>query len=142
MRHNVYGKKLSRSKNEREALFKGLVRSLILYGYIQTTEAKAKAIKGLVDKIISQAKNKDSKRLVQSYLTQKDVQRKLFEKTVKNLNSRTSGYTSMIKLGPRPGDGAPMVRLNLLVDQNKPDKSAISKPVNRNTDTPKSKKGN
>lgn len=131
MRHRVYGKKLGRNKDERDNLFKNLVRSLILHGSISTTESKAKAIKGLVDRIITQAKNKDTKRLVLSYLTQKDIQDKLFKEIVPATKSRTSGYTSMVRMGQRQGDGSLMVKMSLLVDQIKSDKSAgqsISKP--------------
>ncbi|MBI2334821.1 hypothetical protein HYU96_03380 [Candidatus Daviesbacteria bacterium] len=91
MRHKVYGKHLGRDKNERTALFKNLVQSLFLHGSIQTTQAKAKAIKGLVDKIINKSKPKDPR-----------------------FRSRTSGYTSIVNLGPRKGDGAMMVKMTLL----------------------------
>lgn len=99
MRHKVYGKHLGRDKNERTALFKNLIGSLILHGSITTTEAKAKAIKGLVDKKINQAKKgKDSR----------------FKEIIPRLKNRTSGYISLIKLGPRQGDGAKMVKMSLL----------------------------
>lgn len=116
MRHKVYGKKLGRDKDQRKALFKGLVRSLLLHGTITTTASKAKAIKGLVDKVISQAKSKDTRRLVSSYLVQKEVQKKLFDEVVPSLKSRTSGFTSLVKLGQRSGDGAMMVRMSLLTE--------------------------
>ena len=109
MRHKVYGRKLGRNKAERNSLFKNLLESLILHGFIQTTEAKAKAIKGLTDKIINQAKNKESRRLVQS--------ERLVKEILPRLKSRTSGYTSLVKLGPRQGDGAMMVRMSLLVEE-------------------------
>lgn len=101
MRHNVNGKKLGRDKNERTALFKNLVRSLILHGSIITTEVKAKAIKGLVDKMINQAKKKST--------TQ-------FKEIIPRLKTRVSGYTSVVKLGPRQGDGAMMVKMSLLLE--------------------------
>lgn len=129
MRHRVYGKKLSRSKNERFALFKNLVRALILYSSIKTTEAKAKAIKGLVDKIINQAKSRDTQRLLQSFLTQKQVREKLTTEVIPSLKDRTSGYTSLVKLGPRQGDGAMMVRMSLLRSEPKPAEGA--KPEKR-----------
>lgn len=104
MRHKVYGKHLGRDKNERTALFKNLIGSLILHGSITTTEAKAKAIKGLVDKMINQAKKKPDP---------------LFKDIVPRLKSRTSGYTSLIRLGPRQGDGAMIVKLSLLLEEAK-----------------------
>lgn len=116
MRHKVYGKHLGRSKDQRTALFKSLVRSLILEESIKTTQPKAKAIKGLVDKIINQAKSPISKRLVSQFLTQKQVQEKLTKEILPRVKSRSSGYTSLVKLGPRLGDGAMMVKMSLLLD--------------------------
>lgn len=87
MRHRVYGKKLGRNKNERTALFKNLVRELLLHGTITTSETKAKAIKGLVDKIINLTKSK---------------------------NTRKSGYTQLVRLGTRLGDQAMMVKMSLI----------------------------
>ncbi len=117
MRHKVYGKHLGRNKNERTGLFRSLVGSLILNGEIVTTESKAKAIKGLVDKIISQAKVKNTQRLVASFLTQKSVQEKLFNEVVPAVSKRTSGFTSVVKLGRRPGDAAMKVRMSLLTEK-------------------------
>lgn len=116
MRHKVYGTHLGRDKNERTALFKNLVGSLILYGQIKTTQAKAKAIKGLIDKIINQAKNPVTRRLMQAFLVSKKIQEKLIKEIVPLLKSRTSGYTSIVKVGQRQGDGAMMVRISLLTE--------------------------
>lgn len=102
MRHNVNGKKLGRDKNERTALFKNLVRSLVLHGSITTTEAKAKAIKGLIDKTINQAKKSPSL---------------LYKEIIPRLRTRSSGYTSVVKLGSRQGDGAMMVKMSLLLEE-------------------------
>lgn len=87
MRHRVYGKKLGRNTNERTGLFKSLVQQLLLHGTITTTQAKAKAIKGQVDKIINLAKSKDT---------------------------RKSGHTQLIRLGARLGDQAMMVKMSLI----------------------------
>lgn len=105
MRHKVYGTHLGRDKNERAALFKNLVGSLILNGSITTTEAKAKAIKGLVDKVINRP---------QTFSISKKIQDKLIKEVVPALKSRTSGYTSMVRVGQRQGDGAMMVKMSLL----------------------------
>lgn len=118
MRHSVYGKKLGRDKNQRTALLKSLVRSLILSEKIQTTEAKARFIKGFVDKIINQAKNPVSRRLVSQFLVQKDASEKLINEILPKVQSRTSGYTSVIKLGFRQGDGAMIVQMSLLLEEN------------------------
>ncbi|MBI2593697.1 50S ribosomal protein L17, partial [Candidatus Daviesbacteria bacterium] len=103
MRHRVYGKHLGRDKDQRSALFKSLVRSLILEESIKTTQPKAKAVKGLVDKIINQAKSQTSKRLVSQFLIQKSAAEKLMKEILPRVKSRTSGYTSLVKLGPRLG---------------------------------------
>lgn len=131
MRHKVYGKHLSRDKDQRTALFKSLVRSLILEESIKTTQPKAKAIKGLVDKIITQAKSETSKRLVSQFLIHKPVAEKLTKVILPRVKSRTSGYTSVVKLGPRLGDGAMMVKLSLILDE-------VKAPVKKEA-TPKAK---
>lgn len=119
MRHRVYGKHLGRSKDQRTALFKSLVRSLILEESIKTTLPKSKAVKGLVDKIITQAKSETSKRLVAQFLTHKTVLDKLNNEILPRVGSRTSGYTSVVKLGPRLGDGAMIVKMSLILDESK-----------------------
>ncbi len=119
MRHRVYGKHLSRDKNERTALFKSLIGSLFINGTIETTQSKASAIKGLVDKIITQAKNKNTQRLVQSFLINKQIEEKLIKEIAPALKTRNSGYTSVIKLGNRLGDGAMVVRMSLMGEISK-----------------------
>jgi large subunit ribosomal protein L17 len=119
VRHRVYGKHLGRSKDQRTALFKSLVRSLILEESIKTTEPKAKAVKGLVDKIITQAKSPTSKRMVSQFLVHKVVTDKLDQELLPRMQSRTSGYTSMVKLGARLGDGAMMVKLSLILEESR-----------------------
>ena len=130
MRHNVYGAHLGRNKNQRTALFKGLVQSLILSESIQTTESKAKAVKGLVDKIINQAKDTSSRRLVSQFLATKSTQDRLVKDILPRLKDRTSGYTSVVRLGARQGDGAVMVKMSLLLSEVKKEtKSAKEEKV-------------
>ena len=131
MRHRVYGKHLGRDKNQRTALFKNLVGALILHGSIETTETKAKAIKGLVDRIITQAKSKNTQKLVASYLTQIKIQDKLFKEVVPAVSGRNSGYTSTVKLGRRLGDNAMKVRMSILMEEKKEKVESIvkAKPV-------------
>ena len=108
------------------------MQSLILSGSIQTTEAKAKAIKPTVDKIINQAKNKNTQRLLQQFLVAKPIRDRLIKDIAPALKDRTSGYTSVVKLGSRLGDGAMMVRMNLLVSEQgkvKSEKSAKTPSV-------------
>lgn len=90
------------------------MQSLILHGSIETSQEKAKAIKGLVDKIINLAKNKSRKHLLQSYLIEKNLQERLIKEIVPKLGSRVSGYTSLIRIDPRLGDRSMRVRMSLI----------------------------
>ena len=110
MRKNVFGRKFKRDVNERKALFKGLMSSLVLYGKIKTTQAKAKAIKGEVDKLVTKAR-KDArlaKRLLEPHLTPRALE-KLLTELVPQFKNRQSGFTKTIKLGNRFADNASMV---------------------------------
>lgn len=114
MRHRIYGKHLGKTAGQRQAFFKTLVQSLFLYGTIQTSEIKAKAVKGLVDQIITSAKSKSTQGKVQSYIPDKDLQERLIKEILPNLKGRTSGYTRVIKTGPRLGDNTTMVEMSLI----------------------------
>lgn len=118
MRHNVYGRHLGRDKNQRTALFKSLVQALFLYETIETTQAKAKAIKGLVDKLINQAKSSNA-RLIDQFVLNKSVSQKLKDDIILRFDDRNSGYTSITRLGPRLGDGAMMVQMRLVEGSKK-----------------------
>lgn len=139
MRHKVYGKHLSRDKNQRQALFKGLIRSLILQGSISTTEAKAKAIKGQVDKLITKAKlqTSGSLRVLESSVTQKDVYEKLTKEVVAAVGDRTSGFTQVVRLGQRAGDGAMMVKISLIGVEGKAEKGSTSDKASADKDMEK-----
>ena len=119
MRHRVYGKHLGRNVDGRTALFKNLVQALLIHGSIETTETKAKSIKGLVDKIINQAKSKNTQRLLQTFFNSKEIREKLVKEIAPNMKERNSGYTSVVKLGQRRGDNAMMVRISLLMEESK-----------------------
>lgn len=114
MRHRVYGKKLGRNKNERTALFKGLVQALLIHGTIQTSQTKAQAIKGLFDKIVNLAKNKNTHRLLSAFLTQKDLEERLIKEIAPKLSDRTSGYISTVNITSRQGDNTRMVRMSII----------------------------
>lgn len=128
MRHRVYGKKLGRNKNEREALFKSLVQALFIHGTIETSESKAKAVKGLVDKVINLAKSKNTQRLLQSYLVSKVLRERLIKEIAPKLDDRVSGYTTLIRLGERLGDRSMRVRMSIIhSEQLKPIEKKVSK---------------
>ncbi|MBE2269795.1 MAG: 50S ribosomal protein L17 [Anaerolinea sp.] len=124
MRHRVKGKKLGRDTGERSALMKALSMALIEHGRIETTEAKAVFVRGHVEKLITLAKHGlasdnpaygvHTRRVAASRLYNKrEVVTKLFE-IAERSKERNGGYTRIIKLGPRKGDAAPMVLLELV----------------------------
>lgn len=110
MRKNIFGKRLSRDKNQRQALFKSLISSLIIYGRIKTTSAKASAIKGLVDRLVNAAREATSakRRFILSFLP-KVAAEKLINEIAPRFSQRTSGFTRVLKVGPRFTDNAAMV---------------------------------
>jgi len=119
MRHRKKGKKLGRNIKQRQALFKGLIQSLIVNEQIKTTEAKAKAIKGLTDKLITQAKkgSLSARRQVLSFLPDKKAVHKLFDVIAPRTKDRTSGFTRFVRLGRRRGDNAQMTRVEFVDKQ-------------------------
>ncbi len=110
MRKNVFGRKLKRDKNQRAALFKGLMSSLVVYGKIQTTEAKAKAIKGEVDKLVTRARKESrlARRLLEPHLTATALD-KFLSVVVPVFKNRNSGFTKTVRLGNRLKDNASLV---------------------------------
>ncbi len=111
MKKQVFGRQLKRDTNERKALFKGLVSSLTMYERIETTEEKAKAIKGHVEKLVTKAKKNDSvqaRQLLQAYLTNEALQ-KMVTDVAPRFSDRPGGYTRIIKIGNRFSDNASMV---------------------------------
>lgn len=116
MRHQVAGRHLGRNTSQRKSLFRGLVTDLLRHERITTTEAKAKAVRGEAEKLITLAKRGDvhARRVAQRTVLDKTVSGKLFEKLGPRYKERPGGYTRMLKLGPRQGDAAPMVILELV----------------------------
>lgn len=108
--------KMSRKSGPRRALLRGLVTSFLKAGRIETTSAKASAIRPLAEKMITLAKKGDlhARRQVLAYLLDEDVVTNLFEKIGPKMEGREGGYTRVINKGPRRGDGAPMVILELV----------------------------
>ena len=116
MRHKVAGRRLSRSSSHRRALFRNLVTNLLNYEKISTTEAKAKEVRGLAERMITLGKEGGlhSRRQALSFITDEKVVDKVFTELTSRYTERPGGYTRITKVGPRLGDGAPMVQLELI----------------------------
>ena len=116
MRHQRSGKKLGRDSAHRKALYSNLAGALIEHGRIQTTEAKAKAVKPFAEKMITLGKRGDlhARRQALAALRSNDVVHQLFSEVAPRFADRPGGYTRIVRLGPRPGDAAAMVYLELV----------------------------
>jgi large subunit ribosomal protein L17 len=116
MRHHRAGKKLGRDSSHRKALYANLAGSLIEHGRIKTTEAKAKAVKPFAEQMITLGKRGDlhARRLALAELRSQDVVHVLFAEVAPRFADRPGGYTRIVKLGPRQGDAADMVYLELV----------------------------
>jgi len=109
-------RKLGRDIDHRDSLMRNLATALFKHGRIMTTEAKAKDLKRVADKLITTAKkgNLAAYRMLLSYLYEEDVAYDLFHKIAERYNGRNGGYTRIIKAGPRKGDGAMMAYIELV----------------------------
>ena len=125
MRHRISGRKLSRGKDERRALRRNLINQLFEHERIRTTQAKAIAVRGQAEQLITLAKRGNeageakmvhARRLAAARMNQPDSVKKLFDDIAPRYENRQGGYTRMIKLGPRQGDAAEMVLLELVED--------------------------
>lgn len=122
MRHQRYGRTLGRSSGHRKALFKNLITELFRHGQIETTEAKAKAIRPLAERMITIAKNGRSgriaevhaRRLLVARLSAPEVAALVYDVLGQRFADRPGGYTRIFKMGPRKGDGAPMAIIELV----------------------------
>jgi large subunit ribosomal protein L17 len=114
--------KLGRDSSARKALFRDMVTDLFIYERIQTTQAKAKEVRTIAEKLITLAKRGDlhARRQVAAFVrreqvtTDQDAIQKLFSELAPRYSERPGGYTRILKLGPRRGDAAPMVYLELV----------------------------
>ena len=119
MRHNKKGRKLGTDYSHTKAMKRSLVSALFLNDRIKTVESRAKEIRPQVDKVITWAKRGDlhSRRLAIAYLNDKELVREVFEKVAQGMfQDRPGGYTRIMKLGPRKGDNAPMVIMELVTE--------------------------
>ena len=115
--HRVDGRKLGRKMGPRLALYKNLTVSVLRYERIRTTEAKAKEVQGRIEKAITLAKRGDlsaRRAVVSQFPNEPLVVTKLFDEIAPKYADRTSGYTRIVKIGPRAGDNAEIVQLELV----------------------------
>lgn len=118
MRHRKATLKLNRTSSHRKAMFRNMVTSLFKHSSIKTTEAKAKGLRKIADKMVTLAKKGDlhARRQALSVIREKDVVHTLFNEVEEKFSTREGGYTRITKLGPRKGDVAPMAKIELIFD--------------------------
>jgi large subunit ribosomal protein L17 len=116
MRHRKAGRQLRRTSEQKLALMRGLAMSLIQHGAIETTEAKAKELRPFVEKLITKARSGTlhDRRLAGRHVQQRAVADKLFQEVGPRFQQRKGGYTRILKIGHRKGDGAEMARIELV----------------------------
>lgn len=116
MRHNIAGKSLGRSSGHRRAMYRNLVTSLLRQEKIVTTEAKAKEVRSMAEKMITLGKKSglSSYRQALTFIMDKKVTEKVFSELGPRYQERSGGYTRITKLEARLGDNAPMVQLELV----------------------------
>ena len=116
MRHRAKHRQLSRTAKHRRALLKNMAASLFRHGKVTTTQAKAKELRPYAERLITLARRGDlhARRQVERRIPDREVQHKLFTELGKRFAARPGGYTRIIKLGFRPGDGADVARIELL----------------------------
>ena len=145
-RHSYIGKKFSRTAGPRRAMMRGLVDSLILYERIETTEIKAKELARIFDKLVTKAKKQDlhNYRQILSYTINPVAAEKLNYELVNGFQGRDSGYTRVVKIGKRLGDGAEMAVIELILDDgysaSEAKKAETKKEIKKEAKKPATKK--
>jgi len=149
MRHRKAGNPLGRNPSHRRAMLRNMVTSLLKYEQIETTDAKAKALRPIAEKMISLAKRGDlhARRQALAYMKDKAVTHRLFDELKDRYLDRQGGYVRIVKKGIRKGDGAPISVIQLLPvdeqeksDKKKTKKSKVIKGPKEDTNTGKRKK--
>ena len=128
MRHRKSGRQLGRKTEHRIAMFRNLVTSLLEHERIETTEAKAKEVRGIAEKMITLGKNGSlhARRRALGFIRHKDIVSKLFSDVAGRFGNRAGGYTRIIPTRRRPGDAAMMVALELVERGAEPASSPVS----------------
>ena len=118
MRHRAKGRQLSRTSTHKRAMLNNMASSLFEHGRIITTEAKAKGLRPFAEKLITLARRGDlhARRLVERRIKDRDTLGKLFSEIGPRFAARPGGYTRILKLGHRPGEGADVARIELLAE--------------------------
>jgi large subunit ribosomal protein L17 len=116
MRHGVVSRKFDRPIGSRQLMFRNLVTEILDHEKIKTTEPKAKAVRGMTERMITLAKTGGlhARRQAEAFILDKKVTEKLFNDLGKRYTDRHGGYTRIVKLGLRQGDGASMVQIELV----------------------------
>ena len=116
MRHRVKGRRLKRTSEQKLALMRSLAQALIERGAIETTEARAKELRPFDEKLITKAKSGTlhDRRLAGRHVQKREINDKLFTEVGPKFASRAGGYTRILKVGHRKGDGAEMARIELV----------------------------
>jgi large subunit ribosomal protein L17 len=115
--NRIDGRKLGKKTGPRKSLFKNLIVAVLRYEQIKTTEARAKEVRGQVERVITLAKDGTlaaRRQIVAELPNEPLVIDKLINEIAPKYSDRTSGFTRIVKIGPRPGDAAPMVQLELV----------------------------
>ena len=118
MRHQAKGRQLSRTSTHKRAMLNNMVTSLFAHDRVVTTEAKAKELRPFAEKLITLARRGDlhARRQVERRIRDRDVQGRLFKEIGPRFAGRPGGYTRIVKLGHRVGDGAELARIELLAE--------------------------
>ena len=116
MRHGVSGRKLSRPTSQRMLVYRTQVTDLIRHERLRTTEAKAKEVQGMMEKVITLGKKGtlNHRRQALGFVTDENMVRKVFDELAQRYASRAGGYTRVVRMEPRKGDGASMALLELI----------------------------
>jgi len=129
MYHGKAGRKLGRTSSHREAMFRNMVTSIIRHESIRTTDATAKEVRKLADRMITLGKRGDlhARRQALSVVRDKEMVAKLFGELAERFRNRAGGYTRIVKVGYRFGDNAPVSILEYIPDENKKEKAKPKK---------------
>ncbi len=116
MRHAVRNRKLGRTTAHRHALFRNQLQSLVQHERIQTTLEKAKELRPIAEKMVTQGKKGTvpARRRVRRWIPDRTLVKKVFDDLAPRMNDRQGGYTRILKLGPRKGDGAEMALIEFV----------------------------